>query len=305
MRDRHHFEIFDYGNFTSNDSVEQGWFTYDHRPRYGTNYVGLRGMLSILSEAYSHDPFERRVASTYAFVNEILSIAAERGPRVVQIARSTFSTTPRGQPQVAIRSELTKSPLSADVVAETLERTTDTTRSEPGVRAGMRRTGRYRTVRMPVYDRFDPTVRRSLPVGYVLANGDTAAIRLLQMHGVVVDTVASQCAIDGLTEFVADSARLAARAFQGIREASVSGNWRQLSGPTEIRGATVVRTAQPLAVLVAYLLEPESDDGLVAWNVAGRVPEAVTPRSTLPLLPRRIERPIPSTCVVRPRSPNI
>lgn len=28
----------------------------------------------------------------------------------------------------------------------------------------------------------------------------------------------------------------------------------------------MVRTAQPLGRLVCYLLEPESDDGLVDWN---------------------------------------
>ena len=58
------------------DSIPtSGWVfsTYEHFPRYGTNYYGLRGRLSILSEAFSHDPFPRRVSSTYAFVSEILS----------------------------------------------------------------------------------------------------------------------------------------------------------------------------------------------------------------------------------------
>ena len=31
-------------------------------------------------------------------------------------------------------------------------------------------------------------------------------------------------------------------------------------------GTIVVRTAQPLGHLVFYLLEPESEDGLVTWN---------------------------------------
>ena len=31
-------------------------------------------------------------------------------------------------------------------------------------------------------------------------------------------------------------------------------------------GTYFVRTSQPLGLLAAYLLEPESDDGLVAWN---------------------------------------
>jgi len=31
-------------------------------------------------------------------------------------------------------------------------------------------------------------------------------------------------------------------------------------------GTIIVRTAQPLGILVCYLLEPESDDGLLDWN---------------------------------------
>jgi hypothetical protein len=32
----------------------------------------------------------------------------------------------------------------------------------------------------------------------------------------------------------------------------------------------IVRVAQPLGVLAMYLLEPESDDGIVAWDAGGR-----------------------------------
>ena len=31
-------------------------------------------------------------------------------------------------------------------------------------------------------------------------------------------------------------------------------------------GTIIVRTAQPLGILACYLLEAESDDGLVDWN---------------------------------------
>jgi len=58
------FVTFDYGDFISDDTLSKGWATFDSRPRFGTNYYGLRGRIAILSEAYSHDPFQRRVAST-------------------------------------------------------------------------------------------------------------------------------------------------------------------------------------------------------------------------------------------------
>ena len=39
-------------------------------------------------------------------------------------------------------------------------------------------------------------------------------------------------------------------------------------------GSIIVRTAQPLGVLACYLLEPESDDGLVDWNFFDAYAEA-------------------------------
>ena len=45
----------------------------------------------------------------------------------------------------------------------------------------------------------------------------------------------------------------------------LEGKWRR-EKRTLPPGTFVVRTGQPLAVLALYLLEPESDDGLVTWN---------------------------------------
>jgi hypothetical protein len=48
------------------DSIPSGYAfsTYESLARYGTNYYGLRNRIAILSEAFSHDPMARRVAST-------------------------------------------------------------------------------------------------------------------------------------------------------------------------------------------------------------------------------------------------
>jgi hypothetical protein len=55
------------------------------------------------------------------------------------------------------------------------------------------------------------------------------------------------------------------RIFQGHYESRVWGRWStdRRALPT---GTLIVPTAQSLGVLAAYLLEPESDDGLVTWN---------------------------------------
>ncbi|MEO8193323.1 MAG: M14 family metallopeptidase [Gemmatimonadales bacterium] len=254
MQSRHGFPTFDYGDFISDDTLSRGWATFDSRPRFGTNYYGLRGRIGILSEAYSYDPFERRVKSTYAFVREILSLAAEKSIR----ARPTSSGD-----QVPIRSEMIAAPDSVAVVAETMERTGDSARTQPGVPKGRRRSGRYVTVRMPVYDRFKPTLTVPRPARYVLAPSDTQAVRVLRGHGIAV-TVSGEPVSDAYA-FVVDSTIVSPRPFQGHREMRVTGRWRREQRPIPA-GAFIVDTSQPLGILAVYLLEPQTDDGLLTWN---------------------------------------
>ncbi|HEX6573605.1 MAG TPA: M14 family metallopeptidase [Gemmatimonadaceae bacterium] len=259
MQSRHNFATFDYGDFIDDDTLSKGWVTFDSRPRFGTNYYGLRGKTSILSEAYSHDPFERRVKSTYAFVQEILSLAAEKS---AGLRRWWLSS------EVPIRSEMVPAPDSIGVIAEIMERTGDSTRTQPGVPKGRRRTGRFITVRMPVFDRFRPTLMAPRLVRYVIPAADTQIVRVLRAHGIVV-TEASSSPKDMLTGdgyvFMIDSTVQAQRPFQGHREMRLTGKWRRDTRPIT-PGQFVVDTSQPLGLLAVYLLEPQSDDGLVTWN---------------------------------------
>lgn len=270
VQQRHGFPTFDYGNFISDDTLSRGWATFDSRPRFGTNYYGLRGRIAILSEAFSHDSLQRRVASTYAFVQEILSIVAERSATIRSLTVAASNEPSRLNNEgvlpasIPIRSEMIAAPDSVAVVAEELARTGDSTRTEPGVPKGRHRTGRFTAVKMPVFDRFRPTLFAPPPVAYALAASDTPAVRLLREHGIGVDSLADTRTARA-ERFVIDSALTSPRPFQGHRELSLVGRW--VSEPRQLpAGSWIVRTSQPLGLLAIYLLEPQSDDGLVTWN---------------------------------------
>ena len=85
VQKKHKFRTYYYGNFGTEcggaressrvDPAKPGrtiWRTFDHRPRFGNNYVGLRNRLAILSEAYSYLDFRGRVRVTEVFVEETL-----------------------------------------------------------------------------------------------------------------------------------------------------------------------------------------------------------------------------------------
>jgi hypothetical protein len=132
----------------------------------------------------------------------------------------------------------------------------------------MRRTGRYRTLRIPVYDRFAPALTREAPAAYAIdsARGDLAT--RLRLHGVTVERLAEAAPHASVSRFALDSVRLSSRQFQGHREARYFGRWER-GKRTLPAGTYIVPAAQARGVLAMYLLEPESDDGLGSWNAFG------------------------------------
>jgi zinc carboxypeptidase len=280
MASRHRFRIYDYGNFAHVDALEEelegfaaddthgkAWRTFDERPRFGTNYVGLRNRIAILSEAYSYLSFERRVRVTEAFVEEIMRFVAAHGREIRELtsrvdadsSRST-STTEAG---VAFALEASPSPVDVLVGAIT---------STPNPRSGKPMRAMVEDVavptRMTVYDRFVAIASRAVPREYVVQGSSTlvdAVARALSAHGIRSQRLAttSRRAAD---VFVIDEVTHAGRPFQGHRETSVTGRFerRDIEIPS---GSLMVRTDQKLGRLVFYLLEPESNDSLATWNL--------------------------------------
>jgi hypothetical protein len=277
MRERHRFETFDYGNFTtgygddvSTDTTKRGWWTYEHVPRFGTNYFGLRNRVAILSEAYSHDPFARRVAATDAFVREVLSLAAEQGSELRRRGRDADLAMLLGRvAEVAVAAQLTRNGVMQPVIAEDLVADADSVPGEPGVPRGLRRSGRFRTLSMPTHLTFDATSRVRLPEAWIIPAGLDTVASLLRAHGIEVRRLAADTAVDVGVERV-DSLVVAARPFQGHRLVRVIAS----GAPARERrtvpaGSWIVPSGQRLAVLAAVLLSSSSDDGVATWGLLG------------------------------------
>lgn len=273
VRERRGFETFDYGNFSGvangredAASLAKGaWVTYEHKPRFGTNYYGLRNRVSVLSEAYSHDPFERRVKATYAFVGELLSFVGEQGATVTARTRAGSAALARGvTAPVPLRARMTTTPFTAPVLVEPLIPMGDTLRHEAGVRRGFKRSRVFAPVPMPVLDRFEATLTRALPEAWILDSSMTSIVERLRAHGVEARRITRNWT--GRAEsFTVDSIVKGARPFQGHSEVRLEGRWME-QRTTVARGSWIVSGHQALALVAAMMLEPQSDDGLTTWN---------------------------------------
>jgi hypothetical protein len=165
---------------------------------------------------------------------------------------------------------------------------------------GARRTGRFRTASMQIFDRFTPTVTRPAPWGYAIAATDTAAINLVRLHGLEVSRLDTEWRGDAGPQFAVDSTVVAPQPFEGRRLVRLVGRWDSGRPVTLAAGTYVVRVAQPLGVVAMYLLEPESDDGLVAWDVGGRSSGTA---GMAPVIRLGAELPVAMTPVPKANSP--
>jgi hypothetical protein len=254
VRERHGRATFSYGNFLNQepDSLSLGWATYDARPRFGTNWYAMRGGMSVLSEAYSNDDFATRVASTYDFVRELLSEVARSRSAVLRLTalRPTMDS-------VTVRSSLGP-PTPGRVVAEI----TEPAGEGDGMYARRRRTGVFRTIELPVFDRFVAERKEAWAEAYLIPERLAGVVELLRRQG--IEVTQGSAPVSRLERFMVDSVRREPL-FEGHRPMVVSGRWAPYAGEA---GSSWYRvdTAKPLGLLAAYLLEPASEDGVVTWN---------------------------------------
>jgi hypothetical protein len=253
------------------DSIPSGWSfrTYDYLPCYGSNYYGLRGRLSILSEAFSHDPFPRRVASTYAFVSEILSYLGEHSGEIIALRQAADSSVaawandPGSSPPLALQARMDTTRIE-DVRVEEVVPLTDSTQAEVGM-GTRQRTGIVRLVRMPVMASFTSTLTNTLPFAYAFDAAAADSLRpILAIHGVQVEELTSPATVTA-QGFVIDSIIDGGQRETPRNLKSLTGRWNAPASRTLPAGSYIVRAGQPYGLLAFFLLEPESADGLTSY----------------------------------------
>ncbi len=283
----HKFRIYYYGNFATKERMNREldtfemqragreaqpadkpetkiWRTFDHRPRFGNNYCGLRNRLTILSEAYSYLDFKGRVAVTEAFVEEIFKYSALHAEEIAALIKRVDED--------AVKGKIAQQGVAFDL--KPLDKPVEILVGEVGKiknpRSGKMMTAmienKFTPTLMPDYGLFAATKSISVPRAYLFRNEEGLKIVLakLQAHGIAVEELTEPLTTE-VESYVIDDVKRAARAFQGHAEVKLKGHTQKetIKFPA---GSILVRTTQPLSSLVFYLLEAESDDGFVNWN---------------------------------------
>jgi Zinc carboxypeptidase len=270
MLKNHKFRTYYYGNFTGfSDRPKLGektqWEAFTHQPRIGSNYGGLRNRLTILSEAYSYLPYKRRVEVTEKFVEEIFKYCATNSAEIVQLTKSADEDTVRkflGNEEVNFGVAFEPKALAkpVNILVGDVEKIKNP-RSGKEMLAMIE--DKITPIAMQDFGNFSSVRNVNAPRMYLFKN-DKTIVEKLHQHGITVEELTSEITIE-VDSFAIETVNKAKRQFQGHFEAKISGKFLKEKITFPI-GTIVVKTAQPLGRLVFYLLEPESEDGLVTWN---------------------------------------
>jgi hypothetical protein len=259
IREQHGWHYYYYGN-VSGEGEARGWYTFDHRPRFNSNYIGLRNRIAILSEAYSYLTFEDRILATRRFVDEILRFAHANASTIRRVVEEADARDVAGR-TLAVRATFERSPQPVDILMGDVAEERNPYSGLPM----LRRLDVVRPERMYEYGTFRATESERVPREYLVPAELTRVLDVLSDHGVCMRPLGTGVAAADVERFRITATRVAEREFQGHRERTVEGVWEATRAELPA-GTMIVALDQPLARLIFKLLEPRSDDGLVNWN---------------------------------------
>ncbi|MBK5278817.1 MAG: hypothetical protein JJE09_08140, partial [Bacteroidia bacterium] len=267
VRTKNNLDFGPYGDY----DLTEGWplknfYTYNHHPRYLVNQFGLRNRMAILSESFAHERFYQRIYSTYTFVNEILEYSNNHAKEIVTINKEADDQAI--QQVVEQAGKITKGVKFKMVPLQKLNDfvTYDyiTSIKEDGSLEYFRTGEIVKYNNIDYFAKFESEQESTLPNGYVIPAEFTAIVENLKKHGVKVEKLNKTKSFAGEI-FTIEKFVRADRAFQGHAMAKVEGKFSTAKRKF-MKGDYLVDMAQPLTNLIFYLLEPQSDDGLLTWN---------------------------------------
>jgi hypothetical protein len=241
---------------------KHGWDYYFYGGAYGGTPRGGGGF------GFAPRGFEERVLSTYYFVEEIVTWAAERAGEIVELTEALDEVGVVGE-ELAVRAEFQGSDGPVDILmgdvrpirhpytGQTMFDRLDVSTPTP----------------MRTFTTFAPSETSTVPEAYLVPADLEVVLDRLRAHGIHFNPLGGEFEFDvGDTQvFRIDSTTVSPRTFQGHNERTLFGSWES-NGAWETQSMEetgpqwfLVEVGRPLGRLAFYLLEPRSDDGLVNW----------------------------------------
>jgi dipeptidyl-peptidase-4 len=265
--DKSGINIFWHGYLSMRPNEQPTFTAYDHLPRYIANYVGLRNRMGILSEAFPHELFEKRILSNYYLLVSILEYTGSHSGEIqTMLAKADLETIEiikagAGKIQRGVTYDLAPEP---ETIRMLIRETTPYT--DANGRKRQKPTGNLSWLENIKHsNHFVPVKLATVPRTYIFPAELGNVAQKLEQHGIIVKKTAKKVKIEGEEYIISKYKQSEREGYGGHKTVTLEGDFKTAK-KTIPAGSYYVDLAQPLAWLTFYLMEPQSDDGLLYWN---------------------------------------
>ena len=188
VRSKYGWDYYYYGNV---EGTRRGcrtglraWRSFDHRPRFNNNYIGLRNRFALLSEAFAYATFKDRILATNRFVEESLDFITKNTSRIRHVVEEADRRTVVGQ-RLGLRAQMVKAPAVVEIL---MGEVTQEKHPVDGHVMDLRKDVKI-PEKMEDYGTFEATETERVPRVYLIPPGHKEAVDLLAAHGILFEPV--------------------------------------------------------------------------------------------------------------------
>lgn len=265
LLEKYKVENLFYGEFVDMGDYSKGWISYAAEPRYFTNYMGVRNRLSILNENYVYADFKTRVNGCYYLIHSLMDYASANFSEIKKIVKDADARTiarglnPAVADSFAITYEGRPTPNKITIKSYEADKVPADNEWER-----YKISDRRKDVTVDYIADYFSTKCVRTPFAYILSVEDPTIISLFKTHGITVEKLDKPISLE-VEKFVIDELKATPRLNQGHYNETLKGKFVKETKEFP-EGTVIVRTSQKLGNLISYLMEPQTDDGLLFWN---------------------------------------
>jgi hypothetical protein len=260
------FPIFPYVSFRRWHDPRSGLISGVASPIFSQGYTGIRNRPGLLVETHMLKPYHLRVESTKEIILATLKILNKQHSSLKELIRVaddlTGSKAFRSQPYpLRFNVDMTDSVMLPFKGVEYEILKSDLTSGDWFVYDNTKPIDFH----LPMFDKSKAVVEVSLPEAYIIPVEWQDVIYRLQLHGIEMYPVQSDSELETET-YRFTKVEWSRTPYEGRHRISQI----QFDAETSVRlypeGSMIIPMNQPLAPLVAYLLEPQANGSLLEWG---------------------------------------
>ena len=241
---------------------DSGIVSYLETPRYSSGYTAQRNIISYITETHMLKAFDKRVYSTYDFMQNLVDIC-ERDAKLIGELKHKADEQVKDQQTFALNWELDRGHI--DTITFKGYKAAYKASAVSGLKQLYYDRSQPYTKIIKYYDNYNPTVSVDKPVAYIIPQAWGKIIELFKLNNVTMHRLSHDTTLELQMYYIADY-KTPQRPFEGhYLHTAVQLN------PVKMKvkfyaGDYVVYTNQALNRYVVETLEPQGVDSFFTWN---------------------------------------